>query len=181
MNFTEAAELKRFILNNFSVALHIHDTCSGLYLSLDEPNPAVKEFILGYCCELGIPVTVSADGTQFFPGLKADDGSGDDPVAARIGRRIRIEYEPAHRRSAAYDGTRQIGTCTYHQSGGVWTIDRTVVEPSYRQMGIAARLVERVAQEADRKGAPLKATCSYAVDWIEQNRPCEVECAKEEK
>ncbi|MBQ9156403.1 MAG: hypothetical protein IJ137_06460 [Eubacterium sp.] len=68
MDFTQAAKLKRFVLKNFSVVLHIHDTCGGLYLSMDKPDEAVKEFILAYCRELSIPVTVSADETSFFPG-----------------------------------------------------------------------------------------------------------------
>ena len=38
MDFIQAAELKRYILKHFSIVLHIHDTCGGMYLSLDEPS-----------------------------------------------------------------------------------------------------------------------------------------------
>ena len=82
MNFTEAARLKRFIKKNFSVNLHIHDTCGGLYVSIDEPDEAVKEFILAYCRANGISVSVSSDGRSFFPTAKdpLDDSRPDNPL-----------------------------------------------------------------------------------------------------
>ena len=68
MSFSEAAELKHFILKKFDVVLHIHDVCGGMYLSIDQPHEAVKEFMILYCKEKGYGINVSEDGTQFYIG-----------------------------------------------------------------------------------------------------------------
>lgn len=42
ISITEAAELKRAILDNFGVTLHFHDGCGGQYFTLDERNDEIK-------------------------------------------------------------------------------------------------------------------------------------------
>ena len=160
MDFTQAANLKNYILRQFNVVLHIHDTCGGLYLTIDEPDEAVKEFILSYCKELSIPVTVSHDGKSFFPGVRAQADSA----------RIWIAFEPEQFRATAYDNNTAIGVCTYSEEGKEWTIEHTYVEPSYREKGIADQLIEKIVTEAKEKGVKIIPVCSYAQEWFDAHR-----------
>ena len=64
ISITEAAELKRAILDNFGVTLHFHDGCGGQYFTLDE----IKRFIESYFDKKGMTVTFIARGTQFSVG-----------------------------------------------------------------------------------------------------------------
>ena len=173
MNFTEAAELKRFIKKNFSVNLHIHDTCGGLYVSIDEPNEPVKEFILAYCRAKGISVTVSSDGRFFFPAAK---GGRDDPESDvrqdqkfEFVKDLDVVYVAAAKRAVAYVNKKQAGYCSYYESGGKWIIDHTVVEELYQNKGIAGQLVQCILDEARKRGIEVEAMCSYAVKWFEEH------------
>ncbi len=76
---------------------------------------------------------------------------------------IRIEYEPALCRSAAYDGDRPVGMCEYAVSGNTWTIFHTEVDPAYGGQGIAKKLVLCVDAAAAEAGAGAVSTCSYAL------------------
>lgn len=173
MNFTEAAKLKRFIQKNFSVNLHIHDTCGGLYVSIDEPNEAVKEFILTYCRENGIAVTVSSDGTSFFPTAKVgpDDPDSDNQQNQNYEyvKDLDVVYVAAAKRAVAYVNKKQAGYCSYYESGGKWIIDHTVVEELYQNKGIAGHLVQCILDEARKRGIEVEAKCSYAVKWFEEH------------
>lgn len=160
MDFTQAANLKTHILRNFSVVLHIHDTCGGLYLTIDEPNEGVKAFIIAYCRELSIPLTVSEDGRSFFPGARAAEESS----------RMRVVFEMDRMRATAYTGNTEIGVCTFSEEGSVWTIEHTYVEPAYRDKGIADQLVEKVVTEAKIRGIKIDPVCSYAREWFEEHR-----------
>ncbi len=159
MDFTQAANLKNYILRQFNVVLHIHDTCGGLYLSIEEPDEGVKEFILAYCKELSISVTVSEDGRSFFPGVRAEAESS----------RIWIAFEPDRFRATAYEGKTAIGVCTYSEDGEVWTIEHTYVDPPYRDKGIADQLVEKVVSEAKTRGFRIVPVCSYAEEWFKSH------------
>ena len=160
MDFTQAANLKNYISRKFNVVLHIHDTCGGLFLTIDEPNEGVKEFILAYCKELSIPVTVSEDGKSFFPGIRAEEESS----------RIWIVFEPDRLRATAYSGKAAIGVCTFSEEEQVWTIEHTYVEPDYRDKGIADQLVAKVVAEAKARGIKIDPVCSYAKEWFDKNR-----------
>jgi len=163
MDFITAAELKHIIMKKYSVVLHIYDTCGGLYLSIDEPNEAVKKYIIDYCRKLGTGVTVSEDGRSFFPGGKkeAGDAETDD---------IEIHFEQVEHRATAYRGSKSIGFCSYVEKEGRWVIDHTWVEPRYRSQGVADRLVEAVVEEARKRQIKLDTICSYAKEWIRQHR-----------
>lgn len=174
MNFTEAAKLKRFIQQNFDVILHIHDTCGGLFVSIDEPNDTVKEFILAFCRENGIPVTVSSDGTAFFPGNKEGVNTEEadrkqekffDPLE---GADVDVVYVPAGKKSVAYVNKKQVGYCTYYEADGKWVIDHTVVEEIWQNKGIAGLLVQCIVMEARKKGIEVEAVCSYAIKWLQE-------------
>ena len=173
MNFTEAARLKRFIQKNFSVNLHIHDTCGGLYLSIDEPNPPVKEFILAYCRANGISVRVSSDGRFFFPDAKAGMNDPEEDVQQdqnfEFVKDLDVVYVAAAKRAIAYVNKKQVGYCSYYESDGTWIIDHTVVEELYRNRGIAGQLVQCIVNEAGKRGMKVEAECSYAVKWFEEH------------
>ena len=68
ISITEAAELKKAILDNFGVTLHFHDGCGGQYFTLDERNDEIKRFIESYFDKKGMTVTFIARGTQFSVG-----------------------------------------------------------------------------------------------------------------
>ena len=172
MNFTEAAELKRFIQKNFSIILHIHDTCGGLYVSIDEANDAVKEFILAYCREKGISITVSSDGKSFFPSEK-DSRDDRDSKAQKdkyfdVVEDLDIVYVRSAKRAIAYVNKNQVGYCTYYESEGKWVIDHTVVEELWQNKGIAGQLVQCIVNEARKAGVEVEAECSYAIKWFEE-------------
>lgn len=173
MNFTEAAKLKRFIKENFSVNLHIHDTCGGLYVSIDEPCEPVKEFILSYCRANGISVTVSSDGTTFFPTAsdKLDTSMSDNQQDQHFEyvKDLDVVYVPAAKRAVAYVNKKQVGYCSYYESDGKWIIDHTVVEELYQNKGIAGQLVECIVTEAGKRGIEVEAKCSYAVKWFKEH------------
>ncbi|MBQ9236161.1 MAG: hypothetical protein IJ184_06850 [Alphaproteobacteria bacterium] len=41
-------DLKKKIKENFGIELHFHDTCGGMYFSVDEKNEQVSEYIENY-------------------------------------------------------------------------------------------------------------------------------------
>ena len=54
---------------------------------------------------------------------------------------------------------------------GVYTIDHTIVDGSLRGQGVAGKLVQAAVDDIKAKGGEVRATCSYAVAWLEkQNR-----------
>ena len=48
-----------------------------------------------------------------------------------------------------------------------YTIDHTFVDESLRGQGIASKLVQAAVDEIEGRGATVRATCSYAVRWLE--------------
>ena len=54
-------------------------------------------------------------------------------------------------------------------SPGFFVIDHTFVDDSLRGQGIASKLVQSAADEIERRGGKIGATCSYAVKWLESH------------
>lgn len=52
---------------------------------------------------------------------------------------------------------------------GIFTIDHTFVDPILRGQGIASKLVKTAVEEIKRKGGIVRATCPYAVKWLEEH------------
>ena len=52
---------------------------------------------------------------------------------------------------------------------GVFTVTRTFVDESLRGKGVAGKLVAEAAEAIREKGGQMRATCSYAVKWLEKN------------
>lgn len=76
---------------------------------------------------------------------------------------IRLVKEPENFRAALYDGTVEIGKCTYGVTRpGVWTLEHTIVDPQYGGQGLAGKLVRAVADMAREAGVRIIPQCSYA-------------------
>ena len=56
---------------------------------------------------------------------------------------------------------------------GEFTINRTFVDESLRGQGMASKLVQAAVDEIESRGGTVKATCSYAVKWIEKRKQTE--------
>ena len=66
-----------------------------------------------------------------------------------------------------------IAEITYFDSNdGYYTIDHTFVDESLRGQGVAKQLVEYAIEEIRKKGFKIKATCSFAKKYLEENNIC---------
>ena len=69
------------------------------------------------------------------------------------------------------DAGKMLAEITFPKTGdNEYTIDHTFVDDSLRGQGIASKLVQAAVDEISSRGAELKATCSYAVKWIDKNK-----------
>lgn len=62
INAMDAGEIKREVEYRFGVHLHVHDTCSGFYFSLDERNDDAADYVDRYLTSRGETVVMSEDG-----------------------------------------------------------------------------------------------------------------------
>lgn len=157
ITFSEAVQLKKYIWEHFKVNLHIHDTCGGgLYFSIEEPNTDVTNFVVAYFKARGIDAEVSKDGKSIL--LGEADSRKEVPVT--------IVYESNKQRTAAYDGSKLIGECTYAIRDGSWIIEHTYVEDAYRNQKIAEKLVLLLLEQAKKENISVKAECSFSKKYI---------------
>ncbi len=75
---------------------------------------------------------------------------------------IKIIHEKDEKRSAAYDGDKNIGESTYSESKNLWIIDHTFVEEEYGGQGIAGKLVEKLVEEARKADIKIIPLCPFA-------------------
>ena len=52
---------------------------------------------------------------------------------------------------------------------GVFTIEHTFVDSSLRGQGVAGKLVQAAVDEIKSRGGEVRATCSYALRWLEKH------------
>lgn len=52
---------------------------------------------------------------------------------------------------------------------GLFDIDHTFVDDSLRGQGIAGKLMDQAVETIRENGGNIRATCSYAVTWLEKN------------
>ena len=52
---------------------------------------------------------------------------------------------------------------------GVYTIDHTIVDSSLQGQGVAGKLVQAAVDDIKSNGGEVRATCSYAVKWLEKH------------
>ena len=82
---------------------------------------------------------------------------------------IKIVYEEQNLRTAAYDGDKLAGRCTYVGRDGLWELEHTIVDPAYGGQGIAGKLVQELAAQARERGIKIVPSCSYALRTFEKN------------
>ena len=82
---------------------------------------------------------------------------------------IKIAYEEQNLRTAAYDGDKLAGRCTYVVRNGLWELEHTIVDPAYGGQGIAGKLVQELAAQARERGIKIIPSCSYALRTFEKN------------
>ncbi len=80
---------------------------------------------------------------------------------------VKIETDMDNCRSVAFSVSEtgveeQIGECDFKRSKEGWIIYHTEVSPEFSEKGIAKRLVYKLAEAAEREGADIIPTCSYA-------------------
>lgn len=75
---------------------------------------------------------------------------------------VKVVHEAENKRSAAYDGERNVGECTYSKSPGIWIIDHTFVDDAYGGKGIAGKLVAEVVERAREKDVKIIPLCPFA-------------------
>ena len=81
---------------------------------------------------------------------------------------IKIVYEEQNLRTAAYDGDKLAGQCTYVVRDGFWDLEHTIVDPAYGGQGLAGKLVQELVSKARERGAKIIPTCSYALKAFEK-------------
>ena len=82
---------------------------------------------------------------------------------------IKIVYEEQNLRTAAYDGDKLAGQCTYVVRDDLWYLEHTKVHPAYGGQGLAGKLVQELATKARERGIKIIPTCSYALKTFEKN------------
>ena len=83
---------------------------------------------------------------------------------------ITIKYEKENNCAAAYDGEKQVGVCQYNAMPDKWIINHTFTDPEYGGQGIARKMVDCVAEQAELAMVKLEATCWYAKKVLESEK-----------
>lgn len=78
--------------------------------------------------------------------------------------------EVENKRSAVYDGDKEVGRCTYIENADSWDLNSNVVDPDYRGQGIARKLVDVIADHARENDIKLAASCPYVVNLFENKK-----------
>lgn len=83
---------------------------------------------------------------------------------------MKFLMEP-HRIYAEGEKNKLLAEVTFPETkNGLWDINHTFVDDSLRGQGIAGKLMEAVAKQAEAKNKKLLPTCSYAVQWFEKHK-----------
>lgn len=82
---------------------------------------------------------------------------------------IKIIYEEHNLRTAAYDGDKLAGQCTYVVRDGLWNLEHTIVDSAYGGQGLAGTLVHELVSKARERGIKIVPSCSYALRTFEKN------------
>ena len=82
---------------------------------------------------------------------------------------MKLIYEP-YRIYCADENGKVVAEITFPQTEpGVFTIEHTIVDSSLQGQGVAGKLVQAAVEEARSRGGEVRATCSYAVKWLEKH------------
>ncbi len=67
------------------------------------------------------------------------------------------------------ENEKKLAYCHFERKNGYLVIDKTFVDESLRGRKIAQRMIEEIKSIAKKEHLDLKATCSYAVSYLEKN------------
>ena len=70
---------------------------------------------------------------------------------------------------AENDNGEVVAEITYTVNDGIATINHTFTDDSLRGQRIAGKLVQTAAEQIIKNGYKLRATCSYAVSWLNKH------------
>ena len=88
---------------------------------------------------------------------------------------VEIVFENECHRSAAYDGTENIGEGIFTPSEKIWTIDSIRVDEKHSGQGIARKLVDEIVEEARKAGVKITPICTYALHLFQkEEKYCDV-------
>lgn len=65
LNITDILKLKEYILEKDGAVLHMHDTCGGMYFTIDNLTENTKDIISCYLNEKKATFKFSDDGKSF--------------------------------------------------------------------------------------------------------------------
>lgn len=63
-----------------------------------------------------------------------------------------------------------LGYIEFFEKNNIISINKVVVEESFRGQGIANKLMEQIVNIADEKNKKINPVCSFAVSWFEKNK-----------
>ena len=79
-----------------------------------------------------------------------------------------LQYEEG-RIYAENDNGELVAEITYSVSGGIANIDHTFVDASLRGQGMASKLVKAAADQIQKEGKQITASCWYAAGWLKDH------------
>ena len=88
--------------------------------------------------------------------------------------KLRIEFDQENNQSLAFVDGEQAGKCQFEAKDGKWHITHTLVRPEYGGRGIARKLVEKLVEEARRKGVHIVPICSYAKKMLQSEEYADI-------
>ena len=82
---------------------------------------------------------------------------------------MKFIHEP-NRNYGNDDDGKELAEITFPRTEpGVYTIEHTIVDSSLQGQGIAGKLVQAAVDDIRSMGGEVRATCSYAVKWLEKH------------
>lgn len=81
---------------------------------------------------------------------------------------IHICFELENHRSAAYDGKKFVGECSFEVISGIWYANHTQVDPAYGGRQIARKLVQELVKQARYFNVKIQPVCSYVIREFEK-------------
>ena len=66
INLNDIIELKKIIAEKYNIKLHLHDTCSGQYFTLEAKPDNIEDFINKFLAGKKLKANFSSDGLSFY-------------------------------------------------------------------------------------------------------------------
>lgn len=82
---------------------------------------------------------------------------------------IDVHDVPEQARYEALADGESAGYAEYQLTGGRIVFTHTVIEPRYEGQGVGGRLVRAALDDAQRRGLPITARCSFVRAWLDRH------------